>query len=530
MSLDEIQLQERYQSLLDKEIQLSASDFWWWAPHYAITKDEENARYGYFPTKNWQGAQRTTTYLYDTYRDIDSHTVTCVLKGRRLLMTWMITLRFWHKAMFAGTGAPGSMDAYTAALMSTDEDSAKYFLARLYEMYDKLPDWQKQLNPINVSNAMQVKFECGGEIRAFSLKEKGAVGYGFTEILFDEAAFQTFARTTYEGTRPTIGANGHIIIVSTPNGKRNWFYDVWKNSGNDYSEVHRIYLADWNIHPDRDEIWRKSTEATMGKEAFARQYCGSFSSMVGGQAVFKNEYDPEIHEITDPNACAYIRGRPVLIGWDLGFYRPAVLFGQMNHKDQFIAQHEILGNQVDIFDFAREARLKRSVWYPPEAEFIHFIPHDAFIPYRNRTKYGHSNDQQTLFAIPREFAGGKIDAGIFYPESAYRGAVEIGIRLGAVRKWLRIREADGRTGLLVSRTGCPELIEGFRSGYQYIESTKVRDMEKYEPDKESDYADIHDALQMIATGYQAMQGFTGKTKKSTPIIERMTGRRYHIGT
>jgi len=433
-------------------------------------------------------------------------------------------MRFMHKSEFAGMGLPGAEEAYLAAVMTVDEDSAKYFLDKIYSVYDLLPDWLKELNPIVVRNALHCKFKYGGAIKGFSLKQSGALGYGFSEVLFDEAAFQMFARTTYEGTRPTIGNTGKMIVVSTPNGLRNWFAEVWKNRENQYSDFHRIELF-YNQHPDRDKEWLRQIEASMSRQAFARQYLKSFSS-AAGNPVFQNEYDETANESDNEKFLAYIPGKPVLFGWDLGYLSPAAVIGQMNHKDQFIGQHEFFGVEEDIHNFGVRLKEQRAAWYPPEATFIHFIPHDARQSYKTQSKHGHGNDYQTLFAIPSVKVG--IEAGIFYGESAYNGKVPINERLGSVRTMIRLRQ-DKRAGGVFSRKGCPELIQGFRAGYAYPEADKVPDPGRLEPEK-GDYSHLHDALQMIATGYQVIR-YMQKTKEKREERESMAKRSgYRIGT
>ena len=508
---------------------MCASDFWWWR-QYVKTRDEENKRIRTFPPKVWKGEFRTSTYLRDFYNEIDNHQLTVVLKPRRMLVTWLCLMRFMHKAQFAGMGLPGADEAFSAAVMSVDEDSAKYFLDKIYSVYDLMPDWLKELNPVVVRNALHCKFKHGGEIKGFSLKQSGALGYGFSEVLFDEAAFQMFARTTFEGTRPTIGSTGKMIVVSTPNGLRNWFAEVWKNRENQYAEFFRIELF-YNQHPDRDKEWLAKIRASMSRQAFARQYLKSFSS-AAGNPVFQNEYDETANESDNEKFLAYIPGKPVLIGWDLGYLSPAAVVGQMNHKDQFIGQHEFFGVEEDIHNFGVRLKEQLAAWYPPGTTYIHFIPHDARMSYKTQSKHGHRNDYQTLFATPSakwQLPSDVVsEAGIYCGESAYNGKVAINDRLGAVRTMIRLRQ-DKRAGGVFSRKGCPELIQGFRAGYAYPEADKVHDPGRLEPDK-GDYSHLHDALQMIATGYQVIR-YMQKSKEKTTDRESMAKRSgYRIGT
>ena len=484
----------------------AASDFWFWAPTFVRTQDEENQTMRPFPPLIWQGKHRKSTYLYDLGEDINKYPVTCLLKPRRMLITWRIILRFMHRAQFAGTGLPGSSEVYAAAIMATDEKTVLEFFERIYNVYDEMDPLIRRFNPIVTRNNLLCRFKSGGKIVGHSLKQSGARGPGYTEILFDEAAFQMFARSTYAGTRPTIGDKGRIIIVSTPNGKRNWFYEVWSNQNNQYNDVHRIQIT-WNQHPDRDEEWKKRIEGTISKQDFAREYLCSFST-AAGMPVFESDFDYTANTSDNRHFLDYDPTRVVFLGWDLGFYNPATVIGQLNNKDQFIAQHEFFGNQEDIYDYA--LRLKETLysWYPPTTNFVHFIPHDAFMRYQNRSLHGHTNDYQTLFGPKMRIAD--MEPGVFSGQIAYRGDIEYGKRLGAVRSMLKLRQ-DGRSGLVCSRKSCPELIDGFTGGYAYPPEEKIADPKKIMPEK-GDYSHLHDALQMIATGLPKY-----KAVKKSPI-------------
>ncbi|MCK5128073.1 MAG: terminase family protein [candidate division Zixibacteria bacterium] len=509
---------------LAKELALCAQNFWYWAPNYVRTRDEENQSVRLFPKRQWDGDVRKSTYLSDIGDEIDDNQVTIILKSRRLLITWRILLRFMHKAQFAGSGIPDIPEAFTAAVLTVDEEAAKHLLAKVYAVYEKMPAILKEFNPIVIKNSLHCKFKLGGEIQGFSLKQSGQRSFGFSEILFDEAAFQMYARSTYEGARPTIGADGKMILVSTPNGKRNFFYKVWANEDGDFNNIHRIKL-DWDVHPDRGEDWLEGIRGSMPEQGFNREYLCSFTT-AAGKAVYKDEYDSVAHESDNKNFLAYRPDQPVLIGWDLGYWAPAVVLGQMNNKDQFVGQHEFFGFQEDIYAFAKRFRVMRASWYPQDATHIHIVPHDAFMSYRATSKQGHANDYQTLFAIPSTKA--QIDPGVFTSEMAVKGKININERISSVRKLLRLRD-DGRPGAVFSKKGCPDLIDGFKGGYAYPEEAKVKDGDKLQPEK-GDYSHLHDALQEIATGYQGiiyMQKHKKKRGKTERSIASQSG--YKIG-
>jgi len=439
-----------------------------------------------------------------------------------LMITWTVILKFLHAAQFAGTGIPGTTDAFRAAILSVDEEAVKDNIRHLRGVYDRFPDWLKDLNPIVTDNKMELEFKYGGAIKGFSLKQQGPRTYGFSAMLFDEMAFQAFARTTWTGAKPTLGKYGKMIAVSTPNGKGNFFYRLFANPDGDLIGVTRVRIP-WWANPEHDQEWFDRATAGMEQQDIAREYELSFA-MAAGRPVFRKDFNDQANVLRNEfDPPEYIPGRIVLLGWDMGYHYPACSFWQPNGQDQMVGFHSETGSDEEIYDFGMRMRETRGTYFPQEARYVHCVPHDAWKRYTSQSRAGHISDFDTLFN-PQN--------GVFRGEQAIRGAIENAARLGAVRANLKLR-ADGRAGLVMSQKGCPNLIEGFAGGYAYPPEEKIiQSPEKGEEPEKNEYSHEMDSCQMVMTGLKTVRlidtpSFHKKRGRKKMISER-TGRR--IGT
>ena len=95
----------------------------------------------------------------------------------------------------------------------------------------------------------------------FSCSAQGARGQSCSVLILDEFSFvpQNIADSLFAAVYPVISAskNGKVIIVSTPNGKHNLYYDLWKKANNkndpDNADGWKPFIMYWWQVPGRDE-------------------------------------------------------------------------------------------------------------------------------------------------------------------------------------------------------------------------------------------------------------------------------------
>lgn len=101
-------------------------------------------------------------------------------------------------------------------------------------------------------------------------------------VVLDEFAFlqKNIADKLFTSMFPVISSakNGKIIIVSTPNGTGNLYYDIWKqaNSKDKNEGGWKPFSMFWWQVPGHDEKWKAEQIAAIGKERFAQEFNNEF--------------------------------------------------------------------------------------------------------------------------------------------------------------------------------------------------------------------------------------------------------------
>lgn len=83
----------------------------------------------------------------------------------------------------------------------------------------------------NVCNSKEVVLKNGCKIVARSSGPDASRGVGgVTWLIFDEAAFIENGKDVYASALPTISTGGHVIMISTPNGKDQLYYETCRQA------------------------------------------------------------------------------------------------------------------------------------------------------------------------------------------------------------------------------------------------------------------------------------------------------------
>lgn len=477
----------------NQEYDLFCSDFFYFG-QFCLLEDEDIGQLRPFPIQY--------DFIHNLHKSINDNQATVILKSRRLMVSWYSMLRLLWQAMRAGTTRPTTLDVYRGAVMSIGETEAKYLMERIRKVYHRMPEWIKSRNPIATDNNLFISFVKGGTIQAFPCKREGPQTFGFTEALFDEMALQEAARTTWVGLIPTLGAHGKVFAVSTPNGKFNFFYDLWSNKGKQYDEINRIKLH-WRLHPEHDDAWYAQQTAKLDEQAIARMYELSFSHYLG-ERVFP---EFESHHIVPETEV--MKNRPMYLGWDFGYHFPALVFAQKNTLDQYVTHREYVDFSVPFHKYVKDSYdFCNSFFNPKKQSLIHCVDVAGFQSYHSTSESGARNDIEEIRKIygrESQIRKGSIDVGTRDNE---------GSRIKAVRKVLALRE-DHRSSLLVNNQ-CEWLIDGFNGGYSYPEKGGDQPLK-------NEYSHTQDCLQAIVTADAKMFRKTDKEKKKTKY-NRIGGR------
>ena len=130
-------------------------------------------------------------------------------------------------------------------------------------------------------NEISIAFPNGSRIVGLPGNEATARGYTASLLLIDEAA--RVDDRLYRTMRPSLAAtNGDLWIMSTPNGKRGFFWDEWEHGGPEWERISVPATECSRISPEL-----LAEEQAKGDETFRREYMCEFGEMEG--AVFSRE-------------------------------------------------------------------------------------------------------------------------------------------------------------------------------------------------------------------------------------------------
>jgi hypothetical protein len=437
------------------DIILSAQNMEYYAK-FVETFDEEHETHRPFPTR------KEYPLIWQVNDRINEKKRCVINKGRRAMLSWLGTLRQSWRAWRVNLGIPDIPTVYGGGIMSIGEDEAVELITRCKVIHNRLPTYFREFNPARIKTT-EILYAGGGRIKAFPLRRQGPRSFGFTEVFFDEMAFQEAVRSVWMGMIPTLGAAGVVLAVSTPNGRGNLFYDIWHNKNDRYDQIERIWIP-FDAHPDHDEQWLRVQSGTLTQKEVAREYYGSFASYAG-EPVW-DQFKREWHVASEDEAAEWEidLNRPIYIGYDLGYHFPAATVWQRNTKDQWIGFLEYQDYDCDFETFCENLREKLVGLYGDRrrAMEIHCLPQDAKNRYHQRARSGAANDHAQ---VKKTFGFGARQARTAFCPAPVGTRDNEAPRLKETRKLWK-RRADDLFGIRL-HPRMELFIEGCDGGYCY---------------------------------------------------------------
>lgn len=145
---------------------------------------------------------------------------------------------------------------------------------------EHLPVW---LRPeLSKSNEHEHHFKDSESILSFHTAE-AARGRGITFMIVDEAAFIKDMDKHWRALYPTLSAGGGCCVVSTVNGKGNWYEEMYTAAQTDPDNEFNIIELDFWEHPEYNKpSWERSMRATLTEKGWEqevrRRFLGSGST------------------------------------------------------------------------------------------------------------------------------------------------------------------------------------------------------------------------------------------------------------
>lgn len=161
-------------------------------------------------------------------------------------------------------------------------DSAQDIMDRVRYAYESIPDHIRA--GVTTYNKRSIQFDNGSKITATTTTETTGRGMSLSLVYLDEFAFvdANIAKEFWTSLAPTLSTGGKCIITSTPNTDEDQFADIWfganklvDNNGNETltgTNGFKPYMATWDAHPERDQVWADEQLASLGEDRFLREH------------------------------------------------------------------------------------------------------------------------------------------------------------------------------------------------------------------------------------------------------------------
>lgn len=201
--------------------------------HHARISDPQQ---GIVPFRLWPFQRELLDVLEGQQRII-------VLKARQLGVSWLLAgYALWTAAY---------RDGANVLMLSKRQDEAVSLLDKAEHIYTHLPAW---LQPsVGKRNETTLQFaRRGSKITALPSTGDAGRSESASLVIVDEAAFHPHAADNYGAYKPTVDAGGKLVIVSTANGRGNWYHQMW--AGAPANGFVAVFLP-WTLRPGRDAGW-----------------------------------------------------------------------------------------------------------------------------------------------------------------------------------------------------------------------------------------------------------------------------------
>ena len=201
----------------------------------------------------------------EALQSIMAHKMNVILKARQLGFSWLVMHIVAHLIL--------TSSGKTAIGLSKTEEEAKELVRRLKVILTWMPELvaDKDFLPPNWNGpvfrstalTLTIMFPDNTESVFKALASSPGAGRSFTAnlIVFDEWAFQQFAREIWQAGFPTINrpSGGKVIGLSTIE-RGSLFEEIFTSPDNGFNKI----FIPWYADPRRDNDWYEKTKRALG--------------------------------------------------------------------------------------------------------------------------------------------------------------------------------------------------------------------------------------------------------------------------
>lgn len=150
-------------------------------------------------------------------------------------------------------------------ILAPSERQAKELLRKVKDVIGGLDG---VIEPAESESVLQLEFANGSRIIALPGKEATIRGFsGVTLLIVDEAS--RVPDELYQAVRPMLAVSGgSIVLLSTPFGRRGFFFQEWENGGDQWQRI-RVPASEC---PRIDPAWLEQERSAIGDWWFRQEY------------------------------------------------------------------------------------------------------------------------------------------------------------------------------------------------------------------------------------------------------------------
>lgn len=191
-------------------------------------------------------------------------------------------------------------------LSPTQRQSGELFRDKVLRLYNAMG------RPVEAERqtALELHLTNGSRIVSLPENEEGIRGFSDVRLLvIDEASRVSDA--LYRAVRPMLAVSrGRLVALSTPFGKRGWFFDEWEGR----NAWHRVKITAHECPRITREFLREERQA-IGERWFRQEYFCSFEDTIDAvfsyddiRAAMKPELEPWFKEDVAPTESEWVEG------------------------------------------------------------------------------------------------------------------------------------------------------------------------------------------------------------------------------
>jgi len=232
----------------------------------------------YYVVHQVTGAQliELRDYQHEILESFQSNRLNILMAARQVGKTTCSAIYLLWFAMF--------QKDKTVAILANKAATAVAILDEIKFAYERLPEYLKP--GVLEYNKGTVEFDNGCKILARATSKDALRGESAALIFLDEFAFLpgNLADEFWASNLPVISTGGKCIVVSTPNGTGNLFYNLWKDATDESKNGEFPFVplsVNWQRVPGRDEQWEKEMRQMLGNIRFNQEFnCIRFSTLI----------------------------------------------------------------------------------------------------------------------------------------------------------------------------------------------------------------------------------------------------------